>query len=58
LPSQKRLLGPTVKVSAVRLTAPRGRSVIAQRLPPLRYTATLMAQWLNGSAGPLRRAKA
>lgn len=36
LPFQDRLLGPTANVSIVRLTASRGRSVIAQRLPPLR----------------------
>jgi hypothetical protein len=36
LPSHRRWLGPTVKVSVVRLTASRGRSVIAQRFNPLR----------------------
>lgn len=36
LPSHERLLGLTVKDLLVRLTAPRGRSVIAHLLPPLR----------------------
>jgi hypothetical protein len=47
-----------VNTFEARLTAPRGRSVIAHRLLPLVYTATLTAQWFSGSAGPLRRAKA
>jgi hypothetical protein len=56
VPSQEIALGPMVMALRDWRTAPEARSVKAQRLPPLPYSATLSAQCSCASAGPRLRA--
>lgn len=56
--SHARELGPMARLSAVRASAERPRSVSDHRAARRPYSATLIAQWFVGSPPPFRRAHA